>query len=603
MEHLTAFRGMELFRDLTDDEIALAASLCLEETFKDGETILEEGVRATGLYFIVTGSARVLMSVRGESRHALAELHAGDHFGEMSLVTDDATAAAVRAEGETVCVHLPKDGFLTLLEDHPTIGRKMLWAFVQSLSRRLAQADRSLARALFLREKRAAISHLLSVIWLQARMIASYLWVWFRARVLRWPMSEESLSRVHRRNALRFKETAFRLKGANVKIGQLASMQSHILPVEYVQEFRDMRDAVPPTEYPLIASLIQAELGMGPLDLFDQFEKTPLAAASMAQVHVARLKTGEKVVVKVLHPGLERSVRIDLGLMRLLCRVLRGLVSKKLDLMQILREAEEPLLRELDLNHEAQSTETLARELAPLGVIVPRVHWRFTTRRVLTLDYIDGTKIDNVPQLKAWEVDREKLMATYLRAFLRQALEGGFFHADPHPGNVLCTRDGKLALLDFGMVKRLPDHVRSGLMKELFGAFFANPKLYVDGLIEKGAMGEADRRAVEEFAAKAFNDPDTRRMIFDHDVKSKGELMGLLNVTSSLLKGLSTFRTPPDNLMFMRALGIVTDVAREVLPEKTPSQIATPVLMPVFTGFLAQHPEYLALTSQAPPVM
>ncbi|MEO7092471.1 MAG: AarF/UbiB family protein, partial [Polyangiales bacterium] len=385
---------------------------------------------------------------------------------------------------------------------------------------------------------------------------------------------------------------AFQLKGANVKIGQLASMQAHLLPKEYVEEFRAMRDSVTATDYPMIASLIQHELGVGPLDLFADFDKVPIAAASMGQVHVARLHSGEKVVVKVQHPGLERSVDIDLALMRLLCRVLRLFVSPKLDLLQIMKEAEEPLRLELDLQHEGHATETLARELEPLGVVVPKVYWRYTSRRVLTMGFIDGVRIDDLATLKEWKVDREKLLGVYLQAFLHQALEGGFFHADPHPGNAFCTPDGRLALLDFGMVKRLPVNVRQGLLKEMLGGFFSNATLYTDGLIEKGAIDEADRATVEAFAIKAFNDPKTRALVFDHEVSSQGEVRGLLTSTAEMFGNLPTFRTPPDNVMFMRALGIVIDVAKEVLPEVPPSQIAMPVVMPIFMKFLAEHPEY-----------
>ncbi|MBI2388489.1 MAG: hypothetical protein HYV09_02630 [Deltaproteobacteria bacterium] len=511
----------------------------------------------------------------------------------MSLVSDAPATTSVQALGEIVCVQLPRDAFRQLLAQHPLIARKVLWRFVETLSERLDRTDRDLARALKASERGAAFRHVSALVWLELRIAWSYLWVWIRTRIFRAPLSPERLSEHHRRNARRFKSTACRLKGANVKIGQLASMQAHLLPPEYIQELRALRDAVEPTEYPLIASVVQAELGAGPLELFESFEKHPIAAASMAQVHVARLHTGEKVVVKVQHPGLERSVAIDLALMGVVFRVL-GWIFPRLDLQIVLREAEEPLRRELDLVLEGKATDELRCELEPLGVIVPAVHWELTSRRVLTLGFIEGTNIDHLEQIKRWNVDRAALAGVYLRAFLHQAFVGGTFHADPHPGNAICTPDGRLALLDFGMVKKLPENVRNGLMKEIFGGFFNNAKLYVDGLIEKGAIGEADRATVEEFASKTFSDPTMRGLIFDHQVDDDSVLGSLVGALKGITE-LPTFRTPSDNLMFLRALGIVIDVCKEVAPELSPSELAMPIMMPILGEFIAKHPEYAAV--------
>jgi ubiquinone biosynthesis protein len=437
----------------------------------------------------------------------------------------------------------------------------------------------------------SALGHLFALVWLQTRMIASYLWLFIRTKIFRAPLSAARLSALHRRNARRFKETAGRLKGANVKIGQLASMQAHLLPSEYVEELRALRDAVVPTPFAEIAALVASELGGAPLEIFAEFDETPIAAASMAQVHFARLKTGEKVVVKVQHPGLERSVAIDLALMGFLIRAL-SVVFKKFDLLTILRESEDPLRRELDLVLEGKATEEIGKDLEVLGVIVPKVYWEYTRRRVITLGFIEGTNVDCLPKLREWKVDRLALMQTYLGSFLYQGFVTGMFHADPHPGNVFCTPEGKLALLDFGMVKRLPEHVREGLMKETFGGYFNRPKLYVDGLIQKGAVGEGDRVKLEAWAKKTFADPAARGVIFDHDPKHSGAVKSLVSGLKDLVE-LESFRTPQDNVMFMRALGIVIDVCKEVSPETQPSDLAAPVMMPILMKFMEEHPEYM----------
>lgn len=319
----------------------------------------------------------------------------------------------------------------------------------------------------------------------------------------------------------------------------------------------------------------------------------------MAQVHRATLRTGEKVVIKVQHPGLERSVAIDLALMRVLFWFVALFVSKRFDIGRGLIEAEEPLRRELDLHLEGEATEALGAELRPLGVIVPKVYWEYSSRRVITLEYIDGVNVDELDQLRAWNVDRRALMETYVRAFWLQAFGGGLFHADPHPGNVFCTPDGRLAMLDFGMVKRLPENVRIGLQKEIFGGMFNSPKLYTDGLIEKGAMREPDRAQVEAWATKMFSDPKMRSMIFDHDVKDGADMTDVFGSVLGMVDGLETFETPQDNLMFIRALGIVIDVCKEVVPEMPVSQIAMPVLMPILLEFVTKNPEYAEAATAA----
>jgi ubiquinone biosynthesis protein len=419
-----------------------------------------------------------------------------------------------------------------------------------------------------------------------------------RTRILRWKMSPEQRGRLHRTNARRFRTTASRLKGANVKLGQMASMQAHLLPKEMIEELKSLRDAVGATEYPLIAGVIQSEFGLGPLEMFEEFDKVPVAAASMAQVHLAKLKTGERVAVKVLHPGLEQSVEIDLRLMRFLFTVL-GWFMGKFDLKQILAENEEPLRRELDLVAEGKATEHLAAEMEPLGVLVPKVYWHYTSKRVITLEYIDGVNVDDHERMKEWNVDRRSLADALARAMLHQTYGIGFFHADPHPGNLFCTRDGKLAMLDFGMVKKLPEHVRTGLMKEIFGAFFAIPKMYADGLIEKGLIEERDRDRVEKFAVEKLGDPKIRAMLFDHKVDDHDQVTAAIGSLAEMITDLETFKTPQDNMMFMRAMGITIDVCKEIAPDVSMSEIMGPLMMPLLQNLLSGNPQYTEAVVQA----
>lgn len=585
-------RRIAIFAELSEAEAETLHRASEAKTFKAGDRVIAEGARGEGLFIVVSGNASVLKFSGSKGEIELARLHSGEHFGEMSLVAETPTSASVRAESDMTCLFISRERFDSILRGAPDIARKVLAGFVKTLSHRLGDIDVHYAAILRKARRREALRHVVNLSLLQWRMLLSYIWIWLRTHALHWKYPPAKLSAIHRGHARRFKDLASQLKGATVKIAQIASLQQHLLPAEYLEEFKTLRDQVAPSEYPLIAGTIQAELGAGPFEIFAEFEKMPIAAASIGQVHRARLKSGEDVVVKVLHPGVERSVAIDLAITKITLRIL-NFFFRRIDLMQIFRESKEPLLKELDLLHEAQATEQLGKLLrTSLDVGAPRVYWQYSTRRILTLEYVQGVTLDNIEQMKAWNVDRVALAQTFLRAFLHQSLTGGFFHADPHPANAFCTPEGKLVLLDFGMVKRLPDKVRLGLTKEWMGAFFNNPKMYVDGVIEKGAIQEEDRAFLEPEAARIFSDERLRNFAFNHIVDDETVGQDFASEFFFVLNKLKTFKTPQNELMFIRGFGICFDVVKELVPEMKLMDVAMPVYMEVFQKVLRENPGY-----------
>lgn len=263
-----------------------------------------------------------------------------------------------------------------------------------------------------------------------------------------------------------------RLGPAFVKLGQLISVRPDVFPPDLVFELSKLQDEVAPEPYESIERVVAAEFGRGPAGLFESFEKTPLAAGSVAQVHVARTRDGEEVVVKILRPGAERLMALDLAMGARLARWARALgIVRGIDAVGLVEEFRRSTERELDLRVEAAHADRFAFLFSgDPDVCVPRVSWRRTSRRVLTMERIDGWTLGHVEEAQAAGIDTARLARAGARAFMRQVLVFGFFHADLHPANIMLTREGRIAYLDMGIVGRLDARERS-LVARLLAAF------------------------------------------------------------------------------------------------------------------------------------
>ncbi|NTU79175.1 MAG: AarF/ABC1/UbiB kinase family protein [Chloroflexales bacterium] len=259
-----------------------------------------------------------------------------------------------------------------------------------------------------------------------------------------------------------------------VKLGQVVSSQSYILPEEWLVELRKLQNEVDPAPYADIRQVIVDELGASPETLFLSFEERPLAAASIGQVHRAVLRDGTPVVVKVQRPGIKPKIEEDLAIMHEVARFLARTTTwaRNYDVVGIVEKFGEGLSEELDYTVEARYADRLREVLrADEGVRTPRVYWDLITARVLTMEFIAGVKISNVAALDAADVNQPALADRFIRAMVRQILIEGLFHADPHPGNVfVIPATAEIVFLDTGMMDRLSADQRadlSGLMVAL----------------------------------------------------------------------------------------------------------------------------------------
>lgn len=312
-------------------------------------------------------------------------------------------------------------------------------------------------------------------------------------------------SRLYRRHAVRLREAAQELGGLLIKVGQAASSRVDILPPEFTEELAHLQDEVPPEAWPAVKATVEAELGRPLEEAFRHFDPAPVAAASLGQVHRAVLPDGTEVAVKVQRPGIEDVVAADLRALRLSMALARRLtrMGRELDLDRIFEEFRRTTAEELDYLAEARNAEQFAANFADRRhVRAPRVHWSHTTRRVLTMEYVRGIKITHYAELEAAGIDRSQVARRLIRAYLRQIFRDGFFHADPHPGNLFVQSDGTLVFVDFGMVGRIPAPVRAVLRDLLRASVEADPTAIVQAMDRLGFLRPgADRLALERTAS------------------------------------------------------------------------------------------------------
>lgn len=275
-----------------------------------------------------------------------------------------------------------------------------------------------------------------------------------------------SKSELKRRRAIRLRDALVELGPTFIKLGQFLSVRRDCLPLEIADELTALQDKVPPFSFDLVRSTIESDLGALPEQVFAYFDEKPIASASIGQVHRATLKDGQTVVVKVQRPDLAQLFYQDLGYMRLLARM--GLLLRPQagwdSWLALSDEFGKNLFNEINYIQEGRNADRIRHVLRNHdSLVVPRVYWKFTGRRVLTLEYLPGTKIDKVQELERKGVNLSKIANDLVNGYLEQVLMHGFFHADPHAGNLSITDEGKIIIYDFGMMGEISEIQREAI--------------------------------------------------------------------------------------------------------------------------------------------
>lgn len=353
--------------------------------------------------------------------------------------------------------------------------------------------------------------------------------------------------------AQRFRKTAVEMGGLLIKLGQFLSTRVDILPQSTTRELAGLQDEVPPVAYQDICKVLADEFGRPHTEVYSDLTEIPLASASLGQVHQARLPDGQLAAVKILRPGIEKLIDIDLRAMRQVIKFLQWFTNWEqwVDFDAIYREFADTLWEELNYLQEGRNAEAIARNSAlDPDLVVPRIHWDYTRQRVLTMEFMAGMKVTDYEDLERAGVSRTQLARRLLEIYIKQILVDGFFHADPHPGNLFIDSSGKVIMIDFGMMGTISPDLRDTLIKMVLAMVGRDHQQVVFYLKQ---VGFVRRNADNELLARAIG-------LFLEQVLGTGINL-LNNDMSTLLEDLEEllyeqpFQIPAKFTFMGRALG------------------------------------------------
>jgi len=414
------------------------------------------------------------------------------------------------------------------------------------------------------------------------------------AKIITIFMSSESkttyLRKLHKKNASLIREKAIEMKGVMIKVGQFLSSRIDFLPDEYISELSQLQDQVPPHDYPEIKRQLIDALGSAPENIFSHFDEEPVAAASLGQVHKAVLKNGQEVAVKIQYPDIEKIIETDIKMFYVLVKIMRGRHGNIN--LKILHEEFSKIIRaELDYIQEGKNAETFGENFREdERIIIPSVKWDYTRPKVLTLEFVGGIKITDCVAVKAAGINCKETVNLVAEAYSKMIFIHGFFHGDPHPGNIFVMEGPKLVFVDFGMVQAIPDAIKRELRRFANSLVERNTFRIIESMEKMGFIIEgADYSALTEVAQSLI---DKYRDITPAELKSLS-VDDISEEIENIISIIKYIQIPNNFILLGRTIGILNGIAFNLNPEINIIEIGKPYIKEFLRGSHREQREQL----------
>jgi ubiquinone biosynthesis protein len=389
---------------------------------------------------------------------------------------------------------------------------------------------------------------------------------------------------------------AFEELGATfIKLGQMLSLRSDIIPAEFAKEFSKLQDSVQKDEIEKIKSVLLKEYGKPANEVFLEFDETPIASASIAQVHRARLKNGEVVAVKILHPGVSEKIESDLEILKNLSRLIEIHIpeSNPYQPVELIKEFEKSIMKELNLVLEGQNIDTFRNYLQDdLTIKIPIVYWDYTTENILVTEFINGIKISELLNKEVSDIDRKSVVMNSANSLMKQIFEVGIFHADPHPGNIFVLPGNVIAPIDFGNVGRIDDDMRNAFTEIIMGIVDQDPHRITRALVNIGFVDDHTNLRGLKIDLMEF---------ISHYYKVPLNRINLSKLIDEFIELLRTHQIKllADISVLIRTLVISEAIARELYPQFNLAEILIPFAKKTYLNKFNPFTRYRSLIRTA----
>ena len=410
---------------------------------------------------------------------------------------------------------------------------------------------------------KSRIARFVNVGQMLARVFAGYKLISFREKRKGAAWGEARRNKHHFWAATKFYQTAVKNQGLLIKTGQFLGTRPDVLPDAYVDVLSVLQDEVPPESFANVRAHVERELGKPLEEIFAEFSPEPVASASLAQVHRAVLHDGRVCAVKVQYPGIEKIVDIDLANMTFFIGVLNKL-DRSMDYRFVAEEMRKHIPLELDFINEGHNAERVAADFADVeDIVVPKIYWEHTSRRVLTMEYIEGVKITDYEGMRRMGVDPTDIAKILVFAFAEMIVKFGFFHADPHPGNLMVQPGPKLVLIDFGQAKELEPAFKQVLVRFTRTLLNGDNEAMGRAFREMGFRTKRDDAQGYEQLGDAYVGRVAKHMNDTGAGWAEGEVFqNSYEDVSKILKTNQLTAMPPELLMVGRVFGLLNGLSK-----------------------------------------